>query len=53
MGLQFRRRTRGKRAWLNFSKSGVSLSVKPHSRVTLNSRGGVWVRLMKGVFWRS
>lgn len=28
MGFQYRKRTKGSKSWLNFSKSGVSLSVK-------------------------
>ena len=41
MGFQFRRRTRGKKGWLNFSGSGVSASVKLTPNITMNlgSRG--------------
>lgn len=52
MGFYFRRRTRaGRRTWLNWSKSGVSLS---HRRgpVTVNTRGRVTLRLGKGIGWR-
>lgn len=52
MGFYFRRRTRGKRAWLNFSRSGVSGTVRLGKRVTVNSRGRVTVRLAKGFGWR-
>ena len=36
MGFQFRRRTRGKKGWLNFSGSGVSASVKLTPNITMN-----------------
>lgn len=52
MGLYFRRRTRlTRRSWLNWSRSGVSVS---HRRgpVTVNSRGRVTVRLARGLGWR-
>lgn len=52
MGIYFRRRVRlGKGAWLNLSRSGVSVSehVGP---VTVNSRGTVWTRLGGGLYWR-
>lgn len=53
MGLNYRKTIRlPGNAWLNLSKSGVSVS-KRIGRVTVNSRGGVWVRLFKGLFWRS
>jgi hypothetical protein len=41
----------GKRFWLNISKSGVSLSARA-GRVTVNSRGSIWVRIAKGIFYR-
>ena len=41
MGFQVRRRTKGKKGWLNFSGSGVSASVKLTPNITMNlgSRG--------------
>ena len=52
MGLQYRRRVRvGPDSWVNVSKSGLSLS-KRRGRVTVNSRGGVFVRLARGLFYR-
>lgn len=52
MGLYFRRRSRlGRRSWLNWSKSGVSASVR-RGPVTVNSRGRVTVRLGKGFGFR-
>lgn len=53
MPLIFRRRVRmGRGSWLNLSRSGVSVS-KRVGRVTVNSRGRVFVRLGRGVYWRS
>ena len=53
MGLQFRRRVpAGKGQWLNVSGSGVSAS-KRVGRVTVNSRGRLFVRLGRGLYWRS
>lgn len=53
MGLQYRRRVplRKGRAWLNLSGSGVSASVRA-GRITANTRGGFWVRLARGLFYR-
>ena len=36
---------------MNLSKSGLSLS-KRLGRVTLNSRGRISIRLLKGLSWR-
>lgn len=48
MGFIFNRRKKvGKRTTLNMSKSGVSVSRKA-GPLTVNSRGGVSVRLGKG-----
>jgi hypothetical protein len=53
MGLIFRsRRKVTPNTWLNFTKSGVSLSARA-GRATVNSRGRVTVRLGHGLFWRS
>lgn len=53
MGFQYRRRIRaGSHAWLNISKSGISASTRI-GRVTVNSRGSVFVRIARGLFWRS
>lgn len=52
MGIYFRKRKNmGKDSWLNFSKSGVSGS-KRIGPVTLNSRGGMYVRLPGGLNFR-
>jgi hypothetical protein len=52
MGLVFRRRVRaGKHSWLNLSRHGVSVSHR-RGRVTVNSRGRVSVRLLRGLSWR-
>lgn len=52
MGLIYRKRKSvGKNTWLNISKSGASAS-KRVGRVTVNTRGGVRVRLGKGLSWR-
>jgi hypothetical protein len=53
MGIQIRKRVPIRRStWLTLSKSGVSASHRA-GRVTVNSRGGLFVRLLPGVFWRS
>lgn len=53
MGLIYRRRVRlGRRGWLNLSRRGASASTRI-GPVTLTSRGSVWVRLAKGLSWRS
>jgi hypothetical protein len=53
MGFYIRKRIPVRRnMWLNLSKSGVSAS-KRIGRVTVNSRGRLFVRLLKGVYWRS
>ncbi|MBL3926497.1 DUF4236 domain-containing protein, partial [Bacteroides thetaiotaomicron] len=45
MGITFRKRKKvGKNSWINISGSGVSASTKV-GPVTLNSRGGVYVKL--------
>jgi hypothetical protein len=52
MGLSYRRRVSlGKGTWLNISGSGVSVS-KRVGRVTVNSRGRFFVRLLKGLSYR-
>jgi hypothetical protein len=52
MYLNYRRRVRtGRNSWLNLSKSGASIS-KRGGRLTLNSRGGGSLRLMKGLSFR-
>jgi hypothetical protein len=51
MGLIFRKRIGGRRAWLNLSRSGVSGSARV-GRLTVNSRGGLWARLLPGLGWR-
>lgn len=52
MGLQYRRRkSLGLGSWLNVSKRGVSVS-KRTGRVTVNTRGGGSIRIMKGLSWR-
>ena len=48
MGLQYRKRTKGKNSWLNFSKSGISLSYKIGKNITLNSRGRATLNLGNG-----
>lgn len=53
MGLQYRRRIRlTRRTRANVSRSGVSLSHR-RGRATVNTRGGFWFRIAKGLFWRS
>ena len=49
MGLQLRRRTKGKTGWFNFSGSGMSFSFKPFSFMTLNSRGRSTINLGGGL----
>ncbi|WP_018297340.1 DUF4236 domain-containing protein [Corynebacterium lubricantis] len=52
MGLQYRDKKKiGKNSWLNISGSGVSTSTKI-GPVTLNSRGGMWVKLPGGLNFR-
>jgi hypothetical protein len=56
MGFQFRYRVKvpfipKRTAWLNLSKSGVSGSARL-GRVTANSRGTVWFRILRGLFYR-
>lgn len=38
--------------WVNLSKSGASVSKRVGRRVTVNSRGRVYVRLAKGLSFR-
>lgn len=53
MGLIFRKRIRlTENVWLNVSRSGISLSVRK-GRVTVNSRGSLWVRIARGLTHRS
>ena len=52
MGLIYRRRKRlGRNSWLNLSKRGASMSEQV-GPVTVNSRGGIRIRLGKGFSWR-
>lgn len=52
MGIQYRKRKKlGKNSWLNLSGSGASASTKV-GPVTINSRGGVWVKLLGGLTFR-
>lgn len=52
MGILFRDRKKvGKNSWINFSKSGASVSTKI-GPLTVNSRGGVWVKLPGGLNYR-
>lgn len=52
MGIYFRKRKKtGKNSWINISGSGVSASTKV-GPVTLNSRGGVYVKLPGGLSFR-
>jgi hypothetical protein len=52
MGISFRKRVKtGKDSWINVSGSGVSGSKKV-GPVTVNSRGGVWVKLPGGFTYR-
>ena len=52
MGFTYRRRKKlGKNSWLNLSRSGASASTRV-GPVTLNSRGGVSVRLPGGFSFR-
>lgn len=52
MGFQYRRRVRiGRSSWLNLSRSGASVS-KREGRVTVNSRGGGSVRILRGLSFR-
>ncbi|MCF1694608.1 DUF4236 domain-containing protein [Corynebacterium argentoratense] len=51
-GLNYRKRKKvGKNSWINVSGSGVSGSTKL-GPVTVNSRGGLWVRLPGGFTFR-
>lgn len=57
MGLIYRKRvntdsTGRLRSWLNLSRSGVSASARA-GRVTVNSRGRISVRLLRGLSWRA
>jgi hypothetical protein len=53
MSLQYRRRVPVTRTtWLNLSRSGLSASRRV-GRLTVNTRGGLRIRLGKGLFWRS
>jgi hypothetical protein len=52
MGIVYRRRVRtGRSSWFNLSRSGVSGS-RRLGRVTLNSRGGGSIRIMRGLSFR-
>lgn len=58
MGLQVRRRTKGKSGWLNFSYSdkngvGASATVKIGKNVTYNSRGRTTINFGNGIKWVS
>lgn len=52
MGFRYRRRIGGKHLWLNLSASqrGVRTSTSARiGRVTANSKGGLWLRIAKGL----
>ncbi|QTH59502.1 DUF4236 domain-containing protein [Corynebacterium hindlerae] len=52
MGLQYRDKKKiGKNSWINVSGSGASASTRI-GPVTINSRGGVWVKLPGGMTYR-
>lgn len=52
MGFQYRKRQKlSKDSWLNYSGSGVSAS-KRVGPVTVNSRGGIYVKLPGGLHYR-
>ncbi|MHD0176429.1 DUF4236 domain-containing protein [Corynebacterium diphtheriae] len=52
MRIQYRKRKKlGKNSWLNLSGSGASASTKI-GPVTINSRGGIWVKLPGGLTFR-
>ena len=52
MGLLYRDKKKvGKNSWINVSKSGASMSTKM-GPLTINSRGGVWVKLPGGLTYR-
>ncbi|AFH91565.1 DUF4236 domain-containing protein [Corynebacterium pseudotuberculosis] len=52
MGITYRKRKKiDKNSWLNLSGSGASASTKI-GPVTLNSRGGVYVKLPGGLSFR-
>lgn len=52
MGIQFREKKKvGKNSWINISGSGASGSTRI-GPVTINSRGGVWVKLPGGLTYR-
>lgn len=52
MGITYRKRKKvGKNSWLNLSGSGASASTKL-GPLTLNSRGGLWVKLPGGFNYR-
>lgn len=52
MGISYRRRFRlGRGTSLNVSNSGVSVS-KRVGRVSVNSRGGISIRILPGLVWR-
>lgn len=52
MGITYRKRKKvGKNSWLNLSGSGASASTKV-GPLTINSRGGLWVKLPGGFNFR-
>jgi hypothetical protein len=52
MPFYIRRRVPVRRnTWLNLSKTGVSAS-KRIGRLTVNTRGTAWFRILKGFYWR-
>ncbi|MDO5513039.1 DUF4236 domain-containing protein [Corynebacterium sp.] len=52
MGITYRKRKKiGKNSWINVSGSGASASTRI-GPVTINSRGGLWVRLPGGLNYR-
>jgi hypothetical protein len=53
MPFYFRKRIpTGRSSWLNVSKTGISASQRIGSRVTVNTRGRVTVRILPGLSFR-
>ncbi len=52
MGITYRKCKKiGKNSWINVSGSGASASTRI-GPVTINSRGGIWVKLPGGLNYR-
>ena len=52
IGITYRKRKKiGKNSWINVSGSGASASTRI-GPVTINSRGGIWVKLPGGLNYR-